>query len=205
MLTISLIDRLFTQERFSNLLTQLSRNHLPLPNQVKARLQDAPSGVIALGLRRVIDLSFTPTVTGKAMLSFITDRQEHDGSFHHCPLATAAVIGVLARWSREYVRKTLPGTTPHLADLHAIKQKAIHALGAMRSHEDCLFAHPLDHTRQERELTTAMVLLFLAGDEDSQSDLALLQLRTTLENHPISHEAHQFLAMATASSPRHAA
>ncbi len=206
MLTISLIDRLFTQERFGNLLTQISRNHLPLPAQVKLRLEEAPAGVIALGLHRVLDQSFSsmPGVTGKAMLGFITDRQSPEGGFHHCPLATAAVIGVLAHWCRDYARKASL-MDARFADLRTIKRKAIHALGAMRSQEDCLFAHPEDRTRQDRQLTTAMVLLFLGGDEDAQTDLALSQLRATLEEMPISHEAHQMLSLATASTTKHAA
>jgi hypothetical protein len=205
MLTISLIDRLFTQERFGNLLTQLSRNHLPLPAAIKLRLEEAPAGVIALGLRRVIDLSFIPTVTGRAMLSYITDRQNPQGDFHHCPLATAAAIGVLSRWCREYGRKMPANTGPTLADLTAAKRRAIHALGHMRSHEDCLFAHPEDHNQKDRQLTTAMVLLFLGNDDDAWTDLALSRIQAELEEMPISHEAHQALSLTHAPTTKHAA
>ncbi len=205
MLTITLIDRLFTQERFGNLLTQLSRNHLPLPGTVKLRLEEAPAGVIALGLRRVIDLSFVPTVTAKAMLSFITDRQNAEGDFHQCPLATAAAIGVLSRWCREYGRKTVANAGPTLGDLAAAKRRAIQALGQMRSHEDCLFAHPEDHSQRDRQLTTAMVLLFLGNDDDAWTDLALGRIQAELEEMPISHEAHQVLSLAQASITKHAA
>jgi hypothetical protein len=211
MLTVMLIDRLFTQERFSSLLRELSRNHLPLPLSVHMKLEDAPSGVVALGLRRVIDLSFMPNVTSRAMLTYILDHQSALGDFHQCPIATAACAGVFGRWTREYPAGNTVQNHPTAQTLAHARQTALEALGTMRHEADGLFAHPADRTVQDRQITSALVLLLLGNDQEAWGLLRAWEVQSALHDMTLDPDAQLLLNLveagtgATQDQPRQAA
>lgn len=199
MLTIALIDRLFTNERYFNLLRELSRNYLPLPEPVQLKLSDAPAGIVGLGLRRVIDLAFIPVVTGRAMLGFILDHQTEQGDFDHCPIATAACIGALSRWTREYGGLSSHEGAISNAQIDTARARAIDRLNLMRDPSDGLFIHPADRTLQDRQLTSAVVLLLLGTDSLAVETLRLWETRNTLHEMSLDLDAARFLEMADAS------
>ena len=157
MLSIHMIERLFDGGSFDRLLNAVAANGLELPLPLRVRLSQAPAGAVALGLRRVVELTYGPTALSGRMTRFLLDVQHADGSFGDDPAITAAAAAALGRLLAEQP------PAPALAVAQA-RQTALAALAAMQA-DDGLFDVGIERSLEDRALTAAFVLLLLGGDE----------------------------------------
>ncbi|MCX5658208.1 MAG: hypothetical protein NTW19_00620 [Planctomycetota bacterium] len=81
MLSVNLIERLFRGRRFEQLLDSLAANGLSLPLPLRVRLAQTPAAAVALGLRRLVELTYGPTTLSREMAGFLVVLQGEDGSF----------------------------------------------------------------------------------------------------------------------------
>jgi len=101
MLSTYRIQRLFDGHRYEAILAGLEANGMILPLPLRVRLAGSPVAAVALGLRRLLELTYQPTPLADDMLAFLLDAQGEDGSFADDPLATAAAAAALQRARRE--------------------------------------------------------------------------------------------------------
>lgn len=97
MLSIHTIERNFQQQRFEGLLEAVLANGLRLPLPLHIRLSQSPAAGVAMGLRRLVELTYGPTALSRRMTQWLLERQLDDGSFDADPLATAVVAAALSR------------------------------------------------------------------------------------------------------------
>lgn len=156
MISVNLIQRLFETRRHEQLLDAIAANGMELPLPLRARLAQTDIAPVALGLKRVTELTYGPTALTSTMTRYLLDRTQNSADYSRDPLATAAVAAALAD----------PGNGMQSADDDAEQARyaAIAALAGMQA-DDGLFTSPDDRSEQDRALVAAFVLLLLAGDE----------------------------------------
>ena len=146
MLSLRLIARLYQAGEHARLLRAVVENGLELPGELCQRLACEPAAVVGLTLRRVVELTYGPTVLTETMTRDLLARQQADGSFGSA-VATAAAGAALGRL----------GQGPGVATAH---RQAVAALAAMQE-ADGLW--PGDGAERElRPMAAAAVLLLLA-------------------------------------------
>ena len=162
MLSLNLIDRTLEQREYDRLLRELARNGLIMPLPLRIRLGQGPVAAVALGLRRVVELTYGPTPLARRLVAELLERQRPDGTFaddsdQPCPLATAAAVAALARLLQDQ---------PAAADQYPLQPALSAAYTALATlqQSDALFACPADRTDDDRLLTSAFVLYLLAAD-----------------------------------------
>jgi len=161
MLSGYVIGRDFEQRRIDRLLLGLCRNGLPATLTLQVRLSESPEAVIALALRRLVELSYTPSPLAGEMARALLQSQQPDGSFDTDPLSTAAVICALGALLGAVGGRA--GTTQQ-QELEHGRSQALFALAAMQC-DDGLFDFELDRTEQDRALVAAFILYLLGGDQ----------------------------------------
>ena len=161
MLSSKLIERHLMTGRFDALLEALFHNGMVMPLSLRIRLSQHPLAVLALGLRRVVELSHGSTPGIRAMTRQLLRGQEADGSFAADPLATASVAAALEKLRRE-ARDAPVAEDP--SEIAVAGERAMAALAAMQG-DDGLFHAGDDRTEQERALISAFIAFLLAGSE----------------------------------------
>jgi hypothetical protein len=156
-LTVNNIQKLFDAKAYGRLLNAVAGNGLELPRALGARLARVPAGAVALGLRRVVELTYHPTDLSGRMAQFLIATQDRDGSFERDPVVTAMAA---AAWGRMLAEQPA-GATPQIV---AAKEHALGALALMQQ-DDGLFDTSADWTCADRALTGAFVFYTLADDE----------------------------------------
>ena len=195
MLSVNLIDRFFRARRYEPLLEGLATNGMVLPLPLRVRLSQSPVPAVALGLRRLVELTYGPTSLSGEMTGFLLAAQAEDGSFDGDPLATAAAAAALGRVIHEQ---------PAAADqaVTAARGRALAALAAMQNDSD-LFDGCDDGTEQDRALTGAFVLYLLAGDDDFRQSVRYGDLMNWFEQHRdrLDADTNQLWRIARLDSP----
>ncbi len=160
MFSVNLIERHFESHRFEQILLGVVQNGLQLPLPLRIRLAQSPIAAVALGLRRLVDLTYTPTQLSQQMAAFTISCQEPDGSFGYDPLPTACVIAALGKVLTEH----------HSEDPAIIGayNNALEALATMQAFDpfEPLFICADDRTTDDRALTGAFILLLLTSNAD---------------------------------------
>lgn len=156
MLSVHHIERHFRHQHWEPLLRGVSPCVTDLPLPLHVRLSQQPAAVIALALRRVVELTYGPTTLSADLTDALLAHRRPDGSFDGDPLATAAAADALARLIAEHL-----GAASRLADAH---HRAVDSLAAMQD-GDGLFAAHDDRTTQDRAMSSAFILSLLAGHE----------------------------------------
>lgn len=173
MLSAELIQRHFEAGDHEKLLRDVASNGLELPLPLRLRLSQGPVAAIALGLRRLTELTYGPTPLSRDMIAALLDRQRDDGAFvagadGPDPLATATAI---AAFNQTIADHPATATGPVLA----ARERAIAALATMQD-ADGLFHCPEDRDQAQRALVTAFIFSLLAGDERFRTTVRLAEL-----------------------------
>jgi hypothetical protein len=169
MLSLHQIQSLFRSGRRDQLVTALTVNGLPLPMPLQIKLAGSPAAAIALGLRRLSELTYGPTPVGRAMLQALLARQQEDGSFDGDALATAAALAAINQLERDQhgiiAPKLLSDIRDHAMDWLASQQQA-----------DGLIASSADRSDEDRALSSAFILFMLDRDELFRSTIRYADL-----------------------------
>ena len=206
MLSINLIAKIAKAARFDQLIEELSAVGPAFSLALRIRLANAPAAAVALGLRRVLELTAGPTAAAHALLLQLLAMQLPDGSFDRDPIATAAAATA--------IETAIAQKAVSPADHAALRDARCHALAALAGMQDAagLLHGPLDRTGDDRALTTAFTLWLSTGDEGVRSAVRLADLLTWLESnqHRLDDATDRFWQLAQvelepAASPRHAA
>ena len=195
MLSINLIERHFQTGRFEPLLESLAANGMMLPLTLRVRLSQSHVPAVGLGLRRALELAYTPTPIVRRMAQYLCDVQGDDGSFDRDPLSTAVAAAALMRLLREPPANAEPAWTDSA-------QRAFTALAAMQ-HSDGLFNCTDDRTEQDRALTGAFILYLLAGDDTFRRSIRFAELMTWFEDHAerLDSDTNQLWQIARLDTP----
>lgn len=196
MLSVTLIERCFRGRRFEQLLDNLAANGLELPLPLRVRLAESPASPVALGLRRLVDLTYGPTSLSREMAGYLVVLQAPDGSFQGDPLATAAAAAAMGKLLAD--RNHRAGAAP----LEGPRERALAALAAMQS-PDGLFCAPNDRTDQDRALTAAFVIYLLARDDDFRQAIRSADLFDWFEQHQetLDPQAARVWSLARTGAP----
>ncbi|MEM8495711.1 MAG: hypothetical protein AAF663_10030, partial [Planctomycetota bacterium] len=185
MLSLHRIRRYFDEAHYARLWAELTQSGLVWPLPLRIRLENSPTAVWALALRRVCEL----THGSSAMTEELTDRLLHaqtpqgawcDAEGREDPMLTALAAAALHR------RRLQPGIPPqqadHLSHQHAA---ALAALAAIQDPCDGLFGDSAGGDgRKSASLRVAegcYVLFLLAEDPAALNTLRLLPLRDALD------------------------
>ena len=200
MLSVHLIDRLFRAGLYDQLLQGLSDNGMDLPLPLRVRLSQSTVSPLALGLRRVVELTYGPTPLCEQMVARLLEAQDESGSFQGDPLATALAAGALTRLIQEH--ECLAGhDNGSVVDpnLPAARDRALAALAGMQD-SDGLFAFRSDRTWQDRALVGAFICWQLGGDDAFRSAVRFADLLDWFEQHrdALEKQTHQVWRLARA-------
>jgi|GEM_PF-5496510 len=194
MLTPTMIARLIASDRPGQLLDAIISNGQYLPRSVHAHLLHSPVSLLALGLKRVVELSRGPHPARDQLTRDLLDAQLEDGSFDADPLATAYAVAALASLMQDR-----QGASPEVCQAH---DRAVEALAAMQDGQG-LFGD--SEIRQgDRMRASACVLHLLSRDALACDRLNLTHLLDVLERQPSSmdRDTQSYLRIARASMPR---
>lgn len=164
MLSIQLIDKTLQTQDHDRLLRELCRNGLVMPLPLRVRMGSAPIGAAALGLRRLVELTYGPTALSRELTAMLVHavqpgRGVLDAEGQACPVLTAAVAAGLGRLVRDH--------GPLLGDsLIAAESAHHHAIEALERMQDGggLFAGPSDRSTSDRLLASAFIAYLLLDD-----------------------------------------
>lgn len=176
MLSVNHIQKHFETGRLEALMDAVADNGLELPLPLRIRLTQVPATSVAMGLRRLVELTYGPTTLSRSMTRYLLEAQEADGSFAHDPLATAAAVSALTKLQFEHRNAGEP-------EVALARERGLAALAAMQA-EDGLFngAHGADRTEQDRALGAAFVLFLLAGDDEFRRTVRFADALTWFES-----------------------
>ena len=173
MLSAELIQRHFEAQDYEKLLRDVLSNGLDLPLPLRVRLSQGPVAAIALGLRRLAELTYGPTPLGRAMLGELLERQREDGAFAGGggwpdTLATATVIAALNQIAADHPKMAIESAI-------SARERALSALAAMQG-DDGLWRCPDDRDHGQRALVSAFIYSLLAADESFRATVRLADL-----------------------------
>ncbi|MEM1355946.1 MAG: hypothetical protein AAGC44_09570 [Planctomycetota bacterium] len=182
MLSIQTIDRTLEAGDHDRLLRDLGRNGLVLPLPLRSQLAQNRAGAVALGLRRIIELTYRPTFLTRQLLGELLSDQAPDGSWldaedQPSAVITAAAVAALGRCLRDHQGLH---NEQSLAIQGAYKQ-GLSALSLLQR-SDASFAGSWDRTREDRLLTTSFIAYLLVDDPDFASSCRGHELLSLLEN-----------------------
>jgi len=157
MLSVNLIGKFIRASQYDQLLGCLSANGLDLPMGLRVRLSQSPAAAIALGLRRLVELTYAPTDSSRRLTEQLLSLQDEDGLFENDPLATACAAAALRRLVADHY------AGPEVGQAH---ERAIGALARMQHLNGCEagFPSPLDRREDDRALVAAFMLYLLTDD-----------------------------------------
>lgn len=210
MLSVYQIQRHFQTGHFDPLLRGVAPIGMALPLPLQVRLSGQPAAVIALALKRVLELTYGPTALSRELTAALLDRQNADGSFGEAastgmtstgaisqgdPLATASAIAALGAREREHA------SAPH-PEAAIARERAIAALAYSQA-DDGLFHCPADRTDDDRAMTGLFILSLLAGDEEFHHAARTADLMTWLDEHAdeFDHSAANLWRIARIDAP----
>lgn len=200
MLSANLIDRHFRAGRIDAVIDALSDNGLELPVALRVRLSQSEAAALALGLRRVVELTYGPTPLSRALAQALLRHQAADGGFDGDPIATAAAAAALAALLAEH--RQVEGTAEGEA-YAAAHARAVAALAGMQG-GDGLFTCAADRTLQDRALSSAFILTLLGRDELFLGSVRSAELQGWLEQRQgrLEPDTERMWRLARATAPQ---
>jgi hypothetical protein len=195
------IKRHFEAQDHGRLIGCLAENGTAMPLMLQARLTQSVAAT-GLGLRRLVELTYGPTVLSREMTAVLLDGQVADGSFQGTsgrdPLATAAAVAGLTAVLREHHGRDTQDC-PELADA---LDRGLASLGGMQM-EDGLFCHGDDRTIEDRALTSAFVLFLLARLPGFREAIRFADLMTWFDERAdrLDDETLELYQMASLDDP----
>jgi len=211
MLSLHTIERAHETADHDRLVREVAANGLSLPLPLRVRLASSEAAAVALGLRRVAELTYGPTALSRAMIARLLELQRADGGFGAEPgddprspvdvLATGCVAAALCRVLSEH---RLYAGDPLLTDARD------RALGALASTQagDGLFIDAQDRDFADRVLVAAFLLTLLGDEPAFRAAVRWADLMTWFDEHadrlPASARRFWELARAEADARREA-
>ncbi|MEX0655053.1 MAG: hypothetical protein WD534_00315 [Phycisphaeraceae bacterium] len=178
MLSLHRIQKQFTTGDHEKLLDGVLANGLRLPLPLRVRLSQGPAAAIALGLRRVVELTYGPTPLSRAMTDALLACQTDTGAFtaddQPDPLVTAAAVAAMSLVRADHPAAVTPA-------LEAAHERALVALAQMQG-ADGLFHAGDDRSDADRARTAAFVLRLLAADAAFRQSVRLADLCNWFES-----------------------
>ncbi|MFA9477645.1 hypothetical protein ACERK3_04985 [Phycisphaerales bacterium AB-hyl4] len=178
MLSLHRIEKQFHAGEHERLLRQVLDNGLRLPLPLRVRLSQGRATAIAMGLRRVVELTYGPGPLSRAMIAALLAEQSASGAFladdRPDPLATAAAVSALAMVRRDH--PTAAG--PEVDEAH---DRALAALSEMQD-GDGLFRAGDDRSDADRARSAAFVLWLLAADAAFRQSVRMADVRNWFES-----------------------
>lgn len=178
MLSVSLLERTLESRDYDRLLKDLAANGLALPLALRVRLTQSEAAPVALGLRRLVELTYYgPTAVTRRLTAKLLDFQDGSGCFvgDHGPdlLATATALAALSRVAADYAHDK-----PQNLD-GALEQ----GYAALASLQDCdgLFTAAADRSLADRALTTAFIVGLLGHDDRFRRTARLFDIHRWFE------------------------
>lgn len=164
MLSIHTIDRTLETADHDRLLRDLGRNGLVMPLPLRSQLAQNRVGAVALGLRRVIELTYNPTHLTRQLVDQLLSDQDTSGCWRDADdqpsaLLTAAAGAALGRCLRDHDGMLGDQTQP----IQRGYAQALTALSVLQQ-PDGGFAGPTDRTKEDRLLTTAFIAYLMVDD-----------------------------------------
>ena len=181
MLSVSLLERTLDARDHDRLLRELADNGQPLPLSLRVSLGQSETAPLALALRRLVELTYSPTDLSRRLVDRLLLAQHPDGTFagsperDRDPLTTAVALAGLARVAREH-----PGSLAAELD-HALER----GFAALSELQDCdgLFSAPADRSLADRALTTAFIISLLGDTPRFRGTVRLNEAYRWFETH----------------------
>ena len=200
MISVSLIERSLDSKDHDRLVRELSDNGLNLPLSLRMTLADSESAVSGLSLRRLVDLTYGPTLLSKRLDEMLFAAQDDEGRFlgsdqsESDPLVLAAALSGLAHQQAEHL------ASQNDQRLCSALEKGFAAL-ALQQDCDGLFTSPRDRTLNDRALTTAFVVRLLGANANFRSAIRIFDLRDWFEtnDHRLDRQSRDFWELASIS------
>ena len=179
MLSVSLIERTLETADHDRLLRDLADNGLVLPLPIRIALAQSDAAVLALALRRLVELTYGPTDLSRRLIDRLLHAQRPDGAFagesdHQAdPLVSAVVLAALSKAAADHPAVASP----------ALKLALEHGYAALAQLQDCdgLFCAPADRTLADRARTTAFIFHLLTPVPGFRVAVRLLDVRDWFE------------------------
>lgn len=183
MLSIHAIDRSLDSNDYDRLLRDLDRNGLVMPLPLRVQLAESPVGAKGLGLRRLVELTYGPTLLARQLIAGLIHAQSPTGAALDAAdrpscLLTAALAAGLGRVLRDHQGRY----GELLGEVQAAYGRALACLATMQD-EDGLFAGPQDRDKRDRLLTSAFIAYLLLDSPDFAGICRGHALLSVLEEH----------------------
>ncbi len=164
MLSLHTIERAIENRDLDRLLRELTANGLDLPLPLRVRLSSSEAAGLALGLRRVVELTYSPTPLSRDLTARLLSLQNARGGFGEAdhpaaatdPLTTACVVSALSKLLSDH------RSIDNRDEVYAARDRAIAALASCQA-GDGLLVGPGDRTLTDRVRHTAFVLTLVGG------------------------------------------
>lgn len=196
MLSPASIARYVTARRIGQLLEAVIANGQYLPVMIKVWFsQVGQTPALALGLKRVVELSRRPTPAAAMLTETLLGAQAEDGSFDHDPAATAVAASALFHLLHDH--------HAHDSQVASAHERAIAWLMSMQS-ADGLFYDAPGFDQTQKLVFSAYILQLLVRDTLARTQLSLEDLLDTLSHqaHGSDRDTQSFLRIAQAGLPR---
>lgn len=184
MLSVSLIERTLETRDYDRLLRDLTDNGMVLPLSLRMHLGQSPTAVLALALRRLVELTYGPTALSRQLVDRLIRQQRPDGTFGDGAGGTGEARDVLT------TAAVMAGLDRVVADHPAavgdeLRTALEHGGAALAGLQDCdgLFTAPSDRSLADRALTTAFILSLLGEDASFRSSVRLNTLHRWFERY----------------------
>lgn len=154
----------FEARAWRKLLQGLEHNGVDVPTHLADRLIEPPAGVIALGLRRLLELSFGLSRGARDMLRALLDQQQPDGSWAGDPVPTAAAVAGIGACLDGSLRPSLPPDLVVRASL--AQRRGLSALSVMQDDEGA-WSHPGESSDRQTAGSSRWIRELLARDTEA--------------------------------------
>lgn len=183
MLSIHAINRSLDTNDYDRLLRDLGRNGLVMPLPLRVQLAESPVGAKGLGLRRLVELTYGPTLLSRQLIAGLIQAQSPRGAALDAAdrpscLLTAALVAGLGRVLRDHQGRY--GEV--LEDVQDAYGRALACLATMQD-EDGLFVGPQDRDKRDRLLTSAFIAYLLLDSPDFAGTCRGHALLSVLQEH----------------------
>ncbi|MCC7406625.1 MAG: hypothetical protein IT442_01040 [Phycisphaeraceae bacterium] len=170
MMSEHLILSQFEARSWRKLLQGLQHNGVDVPAHLVSRLTEPSAGAIALGLRRLLELSFGLSRGALDMLRTLLDQQRPDGSWAGDPAPTAAAMAAIGACLVGSLKPSLP---PDLAVRASLAQRrGLSALAVMQDDEGT-WRHPGESSDRQTAGSACWIRELLSRDAEARQCLHL--------------------------------
>jgi len=202
MMSAHQIERYFRNQHWEKLLRGVGPFICELPLPLHVRLSQQPAAAIALGLRRITELTYGPSDLAAEMTQALIMRQLLDGSMDHDLLATVATVDILSRLIADCHMSQGESQSAQLVET---RQRALIFIMSKQD-ENGLFRCDSDHSDHDHLLTSTFLLALLINNQPFRNQIRFLDLLSALEQREIDFpkSVHVLWQLALTSTTSHA-